>query len=179
MPKHHPTVRHVDTRFEEISRQILARRELFGRCGTVTASWRRYDGHRLGPYYRLDYRDGARHRSIYLGKCPEVAEKVRELLAELQEPMRRQRRSRRRRRQLVAEIRAQKARWGQALRARGLYIRGYSVYGWHRLKLARRAAELASRLGIPCTVRLCDPNAAGSPGSKSQFARFAQSGHQE
>jgi len=145
----------ADGRFREISRQILARRELFARCGTVAECWRRYNGNRLGPYYRLDYRDDGRQRSIYLGKCPELAQRVRALLNEIQEPGRRRRQARRTRRQLLSELRAQKARWYQALRARGLYARGYAVRGWHRLKRVRRAAKLAARLGIPSTTNLC------------------------
>jgi hypothetical protein len=142
-----------DDRFSHIAGQILARRDLFARCGTVLAKFRRRAGRRVGPYYYVSYRDGGRHRSIYLGKCPELAEKVRALLAEIQEPERRRRQARRRRRQLVSELRAQKARWHQDLRARGLYTRGYVVHGWRRLKLARRAAKLAARLGIPCTTK--------------------------
>jgi hypothetical protein len=54
---------------------------------------------------------------------------------------------------ILSQLRAQKARWHQDLRARGLYTRGYTVRGRRRLKLARRAAKLAARLGIPCTTK--------------------------
>ena len=36
--------------------------------GTVTTSWRTYRGRRLGPYYRLAWRENGRQRSIYLGR---------------------------------------------------------------------------------------------------------------
>lgn len=156
------TTQHVDPedRFSHVAGQIVSRRELFARCGTVLAKFRLRAGRRVGPYYYVSFRDAGRHRSIYLGKCPELAEKVRALLAEIQEPQRRRREARRRRRRLVAELRVQKARWQQDLRARGLYTRGYAVRGWRRLKLARRAARLAARLGIPCTTKPWPPKNA-------------------
>ena len=54
-------------RYEAVRAWIFAHRRLLATQGTVTASWREYQGRRLGPFYRLAYREGNRQRSVYLG----------------------------------------------------------------------------------------------------------------
>ncbi len=50
-----------------ISGYILGLKSLFSRQGTVIATWRDYHGRKLGPYYRLAWRDSGRQCSLYLG----------------------------------------------------------------------------------------------------------------
>ncbi len=89
----------VAARFGRVRELVLAERGRFALQGSVVAAWRLYAGRRLGPYFRLAYRDGGRQRSIYLGRCVELARRVRELLAGLQRP--------RRERLLFARLKAQ------------------------------------------------------------------------
>ena len=74
----------VAAQFERVRAVVMAQPRRFARQGSVVASWRVYAGRKLGPYFRLAYREGRRQRSIYLGRCAELARRVRELLAELQ-----------------------------------------------------------------------------------------------
>ena len=62
--------------------------ELFRRQGAVVATSRRAGGRVLGPYYSLRYREQGRQRSLYLGRCFELASVVRRMLARLQRPRR-------------------------------------------------------------------------------------------
>jgi len=71
-------------RFREVSEFVRARERVFSRQGTIVATWREHEGRRLGPCYRLAWREQGRQRSLYLGCSPWIAEKVRELLAALQ-----------------------------------------------------------------------------------------------
>ena len=67
-------------------RLISARPDVFARQGSVTPTWRRRDGKRFGPYYRLAYREDGRQRSVYLGRGA-VVERVRQMLDRLQKPL--------------------------------------------------------------------------------------------
>ncbi|MHB1034349.1 MAG: hypothetical protein ACYC0Y_06855, partial [Pirellulales bacterium] len=54
--------------FDAIRAQILDRRAIFARQGSVVATWRTRGGARFGPYYQLAYREAGRQRAIYLGR---------------------------------------------------------------------------------------------------------------
>ena len=80
--------RKEEDRFQRVSDFVGARAGAFSRQGVVVATWREYEGRRLGPYYRLAWREEGRQRSLYLGCSTWVVEKVRELLAGLQRELR-------------------------------------------------------------------------------------------
>ena len=136
-PKRDSVDQRIEARFQRIARQIHGLRAVVGRQGVVVAGWRRCGGPRLGPYYRVAYRDQRRQRSIYLGRSEALAEKVRQLLAQVQGPWRRRRAWRHTRAELMAQLRRQKARWEDHLRAWGLYAKGFSVRGWRRWQRPR------------------------------------------
>ena len=71
-------------RWKRIFRFLGARRPLLAVQGAIVASWRTYRGRRLGPYYRLAYREKGRQRSLYLGCCLELVQHVRDALGEIQ-----------------------------------------------------------------------------------------------
>ena len=55
--------------YDHTSVRLLTRRPTrFARQGPGAATWRTSRGRRLGPYYRLAWRDRGRQRSIYLGR---------------------------------------------------------------------------------------------------------------
>ncbi len=56
----------------------------FARQGAVVASWRTYRGRRLGPYYRLAWRENRRQRSIYLGPGGPLVDEARRRLHQAQ-----------------------------------------------------------------------------------------------
>jgi len=53
-------------------------------AGSIVETWRTYRGRRLGPYYRLAYRESGIQRSIFIGGDSQLVAAARELLAELQ-----------------------------------------------------------------------------------------------
>ena len=128
--------RSVDQQTHASIRLIAARRDLFARQGTVVATWRQrpradpLPTSKCGPYYRLAYREDGRQRSIYLGREGPLVDKVRQMLADLQRPLRQQRAINRVRRQVCAALTAQKRRVDAQLRPLGLRLKGFEVRGW-------------------------------------------------
>lgn len=105
--------------------------------GSIVKSFRTYRGRRLGPFYRLAYRESGRQKTIYLGRDAELVAAARGLL-EAQQARERIRRILRRQRSAVqAGLRAAKAAWAQELEKNGLSLQGYEVRGWRQ----RRSGE--------------------------------------
>ncbi len=70
MCKNPPSVdQAVEARFAAVSARMTASREVLSRQGAVVASWRVERGLRMGPYFRLAFREAGRQASIYLGAC--------------------------------------------------------------------------------------------------------------
>ena len=119
-------------RFEWVRAFLLTEPRQFARQGSVVAGWREYAGRRLGPYFRLAYREKGRQRSIYLGRCAELARRVREVLAGL----RRGDRERRRLGRLVAQVRASLRQVKDRLRGQlaelGIQLKGFEFRGQRR-----------------------------------------------
>ena len=108
---------------------IASQAGLFARQGAVVATWRDYRGRKLGPYYRLAYRENGRQRSVYLGRCPTLVARVREALAAVQAPLRQSRALRRMKTQAKAAFRAAKAELDRRLRPIGLFLKGMETMG--------------------------------------------------
>ncbi|MHB9047466.1 MAG: hypothetical protein ACYC35_16120 [Pirellulales bacterium] len=125
--------------FDTIRAQILARRAIFARQGFVVATWRTRGGARFGPYYQLAYREAGRQRAIYLGRSAELADQVRALLAELQQPLRYGRLLDR----LAAEARAGLRRANAELN-RVLGTFGFYLKGRHEFRRLRGVGAVAS-----------------------------------
>jgi hypothetical protein len=62
---------------------INANPRVFAQRGSVGATWRNYQGHPLGPYYRLRYWQQGRLWQLYLGREGPRVQAVRDRLAEL------------------------------------------------------------------------------------------------
>jgi hypothetical protein len=112
-----------------VERWLAGREMALSRQGYVVESWRQYRGRRLGPYYRLRYRERGRMRSVYLGRDAVLAEEVRGRLSELQRPLRRKREAHKRWKKERAYLRILKARWEAELRKIGLRLKGFEVRG--------------------------------------------------
>ncbi len=135
----------------------------FADQGTVVETWRTYRGRRLGPYYRLAWRENGRQRSIYLGRQGPVVRQVRILLhqAHTQRRIRRQARLRatqfrkdvsRPIRQYIKEI--------FRLFGNGLYIKGSEIRGIRtagpRLTIADVPKHLIPEFPFPLPSFLTD-----------------------
>jgi len=110
--------------------------------GSVVASWRWKDGRRLGPFFRVDLRQGGRKIAIYLGAESPLVADVRARLAQLQ-------RRRRQRQQFARDYRSGRLRLRAAhenlaveLQKVGLRLQGSEVRGLAAMKhvLAQRAS---------------------------------------
>ncbi|MHB1037654.1 MAG: hypothetical protein ACYC35_24340 [Pirellulales bacterium] len=127
--------------FDTIRAHILDRRELFARQGSVVATWRTRGGRRCGPYYRLAYREAGRQKSLYLGPSASLADQVRGLLAELQQPLRYGRLLDRLAAQARASLRQANAELNRVLGSIGYYLKGHHEF--RRLPGSRATASSA------------------------------------
>jgi hypothetical protein len=110
---------------------------IFARVGSVVASYRTRGTTRYGPYFRVAYRTAGRQCSIYLGRCKELADRARALLAQLQQPRNYLRMCRKANRERRATLRRVIRGWQQTIRAYGLDLRGCEIRGWRRLGIPR------------------------------------------
>ena len=125
----------IEARFEQVRGQILAHATFFVAQGTVEATWRTYRGRRLGPYFRVSCRQrGAHHdpcagapqqTSIYLGRNPELAARVRGLLDELRQHTHGKRRCAELRRQVRRSLTRAKETLRQRLAEHGVTLKGF------------------------------------------------------
>jgi hypothetical protein len=112
-----------------LRRWLANRATALSRQGYVVETWRSYGGRRLGPYYRLRYREEGQERSLYLGRDAAFAEEVRGRLRDLQAPLRSKREGDKRYKRERAYLRRLKARWEEELRKIGLRLKGFEVRG--------------------------------------------------
>jgi hypothetical protein len=118
-------------KFQAVKRWMEEHRDQLSHQGTVVEAYRTYRSRKLGPYYRLAYRDrNGRQCSIYLGASVELAEQVQRLLEEYQAGLREQRERCRVRKILRAELKKAKALWADELAKCGLRLQGYEIRGW-------------------------------------------------
>ncbi|MCA9114031.1 MAG: hypothetical protein KDA79_03030 [Planctomycetaceae bacterium] len=117
-----------------MQRFLAEHSELLRRQGSVVESWRQYRDRRLGPYYRLAYRDGERQCSVYLGRDPNLADEVRQTLERLQAPGQDRRRRLRNRDALRRAVARSRAAWNAELRKSGLWLKGGEVRGWRKCR---------------------------------------------
>jgi hypothetical protein len=97
--------------------------------GSVQEFWRVHKEKRLGPYFRLVYREGQAQRTRYLGRDEAFAEKVRMVLRELQASGRRARDLDRLLSQICREMLRQKRQFNYYLAKQGLYLKGSEIRG--------------------------------------------------
>jgi len=127
----------VDQKREVILGLLAERSELFSRQGSVQRSWRWYKGTKLGPFFRLTYRDQGGQRTVYLGKDRALAEAVGNALRQLQAPTHWVRHLDERLKQLRRDFRKQKQDFRQQVAQCGLQLKGNELRGWRsRGKLA-------------------------------------------
>jgi hypothetical protein len=121
----------------------------FARQGAVVATWRTYRGRRLGPYYRLAYREGTRQRSIYLGRQGPLVDQVRNLLGVLQAKHRFRCQARRRRAEFRRKVLRPLKEYLEGaflLYGNGLYFKGWEVRG---IRAYQTRASWARLPGMP------------------------------
>lgn len=100
-------------------------------------SWRRYGVRRLGPYFRLAWRDaGGRQRSLYLGADCSLAKEAQCWLQRLRAARDEKRQLNRLRCRLRRELARQRVIQRRELTKFGLTLKGTEVRGWREAKQA-------------------------------------------
>ena len=131
-------------KLDRVERFVREHQQQLARQGAVVASWRQYQGRRLGPYYRLVFRDAGRQQTLYLGTDPELAARIRRWLAELQTPARDRRRLRQQYQIMRRGLVRCRAQWQRELNRIGLGLRGSHVCGWRLRRPGRRRIALGA-----------------------------------
>jgi hypothetical protein len=111
--------------------------KIFAQVGSVVSSYRTRGTTRYGPYFRVAYRVAGRQCSVYIGRCKNLADRVRALLTQLQQPRDYRRMCRKAERQRRATLRRVIRQWQQTIRAYGLDLRGCEIRGWRALGIPR------------------------------------------
>ncbi len=120
----------VDQKVRRALEFIERQPELFRMQGSVQKSWRRYQGKRTGPYFRLVFRQEGRQRSIYLGAKSDDIVLLRRVLHELQSETRMARTVARSRKETRQALRRARAELNENLQSIGLFMKGGEVRGW-------------------------------------------------
>jgi hypothetical protein len=120
----------VDQKVRDIRKRLSSRPDIFAHQGAIVESWREYNGRKLGPYFRLSYRDGGKQLSVYLGRSRQFANRIRKLLQEIQTPVNQQRELGKIRAIARAALRKQKKRWSKDLNQAALCAKGFEIRGW-------------------------------------------------
>jgi hypothetical protein len=83
-PREKPEIREDSGKASNPALELInANPRVFAQRGSVGATWRDYQGHALGPYYRLRYWQQGQLRQLYLGREGPRVQAVRDRLAEL------------------------------------------------------------------------------------------------
>jgi len=120
----------VDQKRQALTKFLADHADILSRQGSVRATWRAYQGKRLGPFFLLVYREAGRQRSLYIGADPALAEEARRKLADMQAPLRAEREFDRHLAQLHQDFQEQKHVFARHLQQFGLYLKGTQVRGW-------------------------------------------------
>lgn len=119
-----------DQRWDQIRRFLEEHASLLSRQGSIIETWRFRNGRRLGPYFRLSFRDQRRQRSLYLGTDQAMISKVVQHLKALQSTVRLDRQLNRTRAALRRELTRAHQAVDAALQGTGLHRKGNEVRGW-------------------------------------------------
>lgn len=129
---------YVDQKTAAVRLLLTEQALIFSRQGSVQRSWRYYQGQKLGPFYRLVYREGGKQWSVYLGSDEKLADEVRHALQLMQAPLQRSREMDCHLALAKAALKEQKQALDHELQQRGLFRKGSEIRGWRgRTKVAR------------------------------------------
>lgn len=98
----------------------------------MVATWRVYRNRRLGPYFQVVYHLDRRQRALYIGRSPELADRVRRLLDQFQRNHRERRLLKRLETHARASLRRAKTQLKELLALRGIRMKGFEFRGVRR-----------------------------------------------
>lgn len=134
----------VDQRRAKVERFFAEHHDEVCRQGSVVTTYRRRSGQRLGPYFRLTCRVGARQVAVYLGADENLARSVRERLSQLQWARTTDKRIAKVRRVLRQQARLARKIVDVELALLGLHRQGNEIRGWRSIDNGKAAESLNS-----------------------------------
>jgi hypothetical protein len=141
-------MRAVDQKREILLRFLAERAGLFAAQGSVQESYRLYQGRKLGPFFRLSFREAGKQRSWYIGRDPAFAAEIERELQKLQAPRLFVRQVQRCLAHCRRDLRVARQEWRRRLEKYGLRLQGNEVRGWRRQRdVARAPVTRPARLG--------------------------------
>jgi hypothetical protein len=132
----------VDQKRCQLLRFLADHGDLFAAQGSVQASYRRYQGRKLGPFFRLSFRQAGKQRSRYIGQDRALAAQIERRLQELQAPLVGARQIERSLSEHRRHLKLAKVEFRRRLEAHGLRLQGNEIRGW-------RTRQHAASLGDP------------------------------
>jgi hypothetical protein len=123
-------MRTVDQKRRELFRFLAEHSALFAGQGSIQASYRVYRGRKLGPFFRLSFREGGKQRSQYIGCDRNLAAEIEKQLQKLQEPLLRAREVERWLGHCRQNLKVAKLEFRRRLEKHGLRLQGNEVRGW-------------------------------------------------
>jgi hypothetical protein len=124
-------MRAVDqNRRDRLFRFLSAHGALLAAQGSVQESYRLYQGRKLGPFFRLSFRQAGKQRSLYIGGDRALAAAIEGQLQTLQAPRSNARQIERCLADCCQSLQAAKQELRRCLEAQGLHLQGNEIRGW-------------------------------------------------
>jgi hypothetical protein len=123
-------MRSVNQKRNDLLRFVAAHGALLAVQGSVQETYRHYKGRRLGPFFRLSFRQAGKQRSLYIGRDRGLASAIEGQLQTLQAPRSNARQLERCLAECRRNLQAAKQEFRCRLEAQGLRLQGNEIRGW-------------------------------------------------
>lgn len=150
-------MRVVDQKRNDLIHFVAEHGALFAAQGSVQESYRLYQGRKLGPFFRLSFREAGKQRSLYIGRDRALAAEINGQLQKLQEPLARARQVDRWLAQCRRSLKLAKLEFRRRLQTHGLRLQGNEIRGWRAqrklatsptIRLARRSTAIGQEPSV-------------------------------
>jgi hypothetical protein len=129
-------MRSVDQKRHELFRFLAEHGTLLGGQGSIQQSYRVYQGRKLGPFFRLSFREGGKQRSRYIGPDRALVAEIERHLQKLQAPLVAARQIERSLAEHRRQLKLGKAEFRRRLEVHGLRLQGNEIRGWRNVASA-------------------------------------------
>jgi hypothetical protein len=123
-------MRPVDQKRHELLRFVAQHSDLLAVQGSIQTSFRLYQGRRLGPFFRLSFREAGKQRSRYIGRDRALAVQIKRHLHKLQAPLSAARQIERSLAEHRRQLKLAKVEFRRLVEAHQLRLQGNEVRGW-------------------------------------------------
>jgi hypothetical protein len=120
----------VDQKRREVFAFLAAHGVLLAAQGSVQESYRLYKGRKLGPFFRLSFREAGQQRSLYIGRDQALAAEIKAQMQKLRAPRAHARQLERCLADCRGSLKVAKLEFRRRLEAEGLRLQGNEIRGW-------------------------------------------------